>query len=232
MNAAAARFGELRPDAALAATDADTIAAPTWLAWTLREMRAADVVTGRILVDSAEFAALPEHTRRMLDEENAYHFAVAQLTSLLRPKAHDPWPRHWQRSGPSLAVRVGAYIEAGGVPPVRALEDIALYDALERNGARIRHSLRVRVTTSARFGSRAPGGFGTRIGEWSASQETGARLLVEDPDETIARLYGSEPNGSFESHPCVLASEATAALRAFIRSGVRADDAAQEDLIA
>jgi hypothetical protein len=74
---------------------------------------------------------------------------------------------------------------------VRALEDIALYDALERNGARIRHSLRVRVTTSARFGSRAPGGFGSRICEWSAG-----------------------------------------VLRAFIRSGACADDAAQNDLIA
>ncbi len=138
MEAAAARLRNANvPDAILAATDADTVPAPGWIAWTLREMERADAVTGRILIDPVEWAALPAHTRRMLLEENAYLYAVAQLEAQLDPKPYDPWPRHWQRSGPSFAVRVDAYEAAGGVPPVRALEDIALYEALERNGARI-----------------------------------------------------------------------------------------------
>jgi len=217
MNAAAARFAGAGGDPILCATDADTTAAPTWLAWILREMQTADVVTGRILIEPHGWAALPSHTQRMLHQENAYQFALAQLSTLLDPKPHDPWPRHWQRSGPSLAVRVAAYNAVGGVPPVRALEDIALYDALAAHGARIRHSLRVRVTTSARFGFRAPGGFGARISEWSSLSAPDLPLLVEHPDSTWERLLG----GACERRAPVPAAEATAALRTLIAHGRR-----------
>jgi cellulose synthase/poly-beta-1,6-N-acetylglucosamine synthase-like glycosyltransferase len=210
MNAAAARLSHA-PDAVLAGTDADTVVAPLWLASTLEEMRRADVVTGRILIDRAEWDALPVHTRRMLSEENAYHFALTQLACRLDPQPHDPWPRHWQRSGPSFAVRVAAYRDAGGVPAVPVFEDIALYDALERRGARIRHSLRVRVVTSARFGSRAAGGFGTRIAAWSVLTEPASPLLVEHPDVTIARLC--RVPAAAPAHPFVPATLATEVLR-------------------
>ena len=220
MNAAAARFAAAGThDAILVATDADTVAHPQWLAWTVHEMRQADAVMGRVLIDSAEWKALPPSIRTMLAQENAYHFAIARLAALIDPKAHDPWPRHWQRSGPSFAVRLAAYNRAGGVPPVRSLEDIALYDALVQSGARIRHSLRVRVTTSARLQSRAPGGFGSRMTAWRALGDEVRPLLVEDPAVTIARLQGADV-GPAGHPPSVPATEATAIFRQVIARGV------------
>jgi hypothetical protein len=218
MNAAAARLiGAGVRDGILIATDADSFVAPTWVDATLHEMKSVDVVTGRILVDPVDWLRLPEAVRSMLFDENAYQFARSQLAALVTPVAWDPWPRHWQRSGPSLAVRVNAYVRAGGVPPVRTLEDIALYDALARTGARIRHSLRVRVWTSARFRSRAPGGFGERISAWnelSARAET--PLLVEDPAVTLAALCAGDPADRPSGRPSVPVSDATRILRQFI----------------
>lgn len=215
MNAASARFAAAGiTEALLAATDADSVPSPTWLAWTLLEMQNADVVTGRIVVDPKDWDGLPASTRDMLLEEDAYHFAIAQLKTQLDPKPHDPWPCHWQRSGPSLAVHLAAYDAVGGVPPVRSREDIALYDLLERSGARIRHSLRVRVTTSARLHSRAVGGFGARIKAWHGP------FLVEDPEITLARLRGESVGPPNEQFACVPAAEATATLRQLIARGV------------
>jgi glycosyltransferase involved in cell wall biosynthesis len=217
MDAAAARFfARDREDGAIISTDADTLPSPTWLACTLRELRHADAVMGRILFDRDEWAQLPEHTRRTLRDESAYYFTVARLEAQFAPKPSDPWPRHWQNWGPSFAVRARAYAAAGGVPRVRVLEDIALYRALERSGARIRHSLRVRVTTSARLDPRAIGGFGTRIGEWNALAGDALQLLVEHPADTLERLRGvGRPS---RVRPRMRAAEATARLRRAIVS--------------
>jgi cellulose synthase/poly-beta-1,6-N-acetylglucosamine synthase-like glycosyltransferase len=221
MNAAAARYASAgRADGILCATDADTVPSPVWLAATLHEIEHADVVTGRILIDAVDWARLPASIRAMLGEENAYQFAIAQLGARLHPQPHDPWPRHWQRSGPSIAVRLAAYNAVGGVPPVRTLEDIALYDALAAAGARIRHSLRVRVTTSARFHSRAPGGFGERISAWRDGGDAYRPLLVEDPDMTIARLRGERVGDPALQPPVVTAVKAMAVLRQAIACGV------------
>ena len=221
MNAASARYAAAGVrDAILVATDADTIAHPQWLAWTKREMTNADVVTGRILIDPRESAVLAPSVRTMLAEENTYQFMLARLTSLAAPRAHDPWPHHWQRSGPSIAVRLDAYDAAGGVPPVRVLEDIALYDALVGIGARVRHSLHVRVTTSARMHARAPGGFGARMSAWRTLGDEPRPLLVEDPHVTLARLRG-ELSGAPDGYPlCVPAAEAIEVFRQAITRGV------------
>lgn len=229
MNAAAARFAGAGALAVLAGTDADTIPSPTWLAWTLREMRDADAVMGRILVDPAEWCSLPRHTRQMLLDENAYLMAVSHLASVMAPTSHDPWPRHWQRSGPSFAVRVDAYEAVGGVPPVRVLEDIALYDALEQRGARIRHSLRVRVRTSARLASRAAGGFGTWLAEWNAQGPDGSPLLVEHPETTVARMRG-EATLPCVSRPHIPAAAATALLHQRIARGDNAKRATRNSV--
>lgn len=228
MNAAGARLTRAGiRDGILAATDADTVVAPTWIAWTLREMARVDVVTGRILVDPADWAALPLGVRTMLTEENAYQFAVARLGSILTPNDADPWPRHWQRSGPSFAVRVDAYDRCGGVPPVRTLEDVALYDALEASGARIRHSLRVRVTTSGRLRARASGGFAERISEWSdRCGNATIPLFVEDPAVTVARILGEE----LPQLPPVPVADAERALRQLIARGTSAERATRSNV--
>ncbi len=203
---------------AILSTDADTLPAPTWLAWNLRELRRADAVMGRILFARDEWAQLPEHTRRTLRDESEYYFTVARLEAQFAPKPYDPWPRHWQNWGASFAVRASAYAAVGGVPRVRVLEDIALYDALARNGARIRHSLRVRVTTSARLDPRAIGGFGTRIGEWNALDGDTLQLMVEHPADTLERLRNIGGGKPTRVRPQMRAAEATALLRRAMRS--------------
>ncbi len=228
MNAASARLTAAGiTDGILAATDADTVVTPTWIAWTLREMERADVVTGRILVDSDDWAAFPCAVRTMLAEENTYQFACARLATIVAPDPADPWPRHWQRSGPSFAVRVDAYERAGGVPPVRTLEDVALYDALERTGARIRHSLRVRVSTSGRLHARAPGGFADRISTWNERCAAAPMpLYVEDPAVTVARLRGE----SVAAVPLVPVADALEALRQLIARGASAERATRANV--
>ena len=157
-------------------------------------MEQAEVVTGRIVVDPNEWRQLPASTREMLSEEDAYHFAIARLKTQFDPKPHDPWPHHWQRSGPSLAIHLSAYDAVGGVPPVRR--------------------------TSARLHSRAAGGFGTRIKAWQQPGDIRRPLLVEDPEITLARLRGEDVGPPSEHAACVTAAEAIAALRQVIARGV------------
>lgn len=68
------------------------------------------------------------------------------------------------------------------------LEDLALFEALQRIDARVRHSMRVRVTTSARTLARVEGGFATFLGELRACGERGDEWLVEAAALTLARI--------------------------------------------
>jgi hypothetical protein len=191
MDAAAAR---LPANGVIATTDADTRVAPDWVAMTLAEIAAgADAVGGRILVDPAGFADDGGHTRRMHLLDVTYRYLVAELEARLAPDPFDPWPRHFQHFGASLAVAVGAYRQIGGIPPLPSLEDVALYDALRRVKARIRHSPSVRVVTSARSVGRTGFGFAVQLQRWSAMGVRHEPFLVESPSSILARLAGQRP---------------------------------------
>jgi hypothetical protein len=75
----------------------------------------------------------------------------------------DPWPRHCEHSGASIAVTLDAYRRAGGIPAVALGEDRAFFDALRRVDARIRHESKVRVVVSGRIHGRAVGGMADTI---------------------------------------------------------------------
>jgi cellulose synthase/poly-beta-1,6-N-acetylglucosamine synthase-like glycosyltransferase len=227
--AAAARFRAAGRDGVLAGTDADTIPEPTWLAATLDEMRTTDVVLGRILVVPSEWQALPAHTRRRLADEDAYSFVVAELESRVAADRYGAWPRHWQRFGASFAVSVCAHDRAGGIPPVRALEDVAFYNELIACGARVRHSLRVRVWTSARVQSRARGGFADHVAIFTADGASGAPLLVEHPEITLERICSgvARPTAERERVPV---AEAIVALRQAMALGVTAARATRNNV--
>jgi hypothetical protein len=85
-------------------------------------------------------------------------------------------------------VRARTYLRVGGLPAVPRLEDVALYSALLRADARVRHSLAVRVATSTRTSPRVTGGFGTHLAEVRARTERGETLLVEAPAATYRRI--------------------------------------------
>jgi hypothetical protein len=190
MDAAALRFAAAGREGLILTTDADSVVAPSWIAATQTEMHGVDAVTGRIVLDPAYLASLTPAGRRMLASEGAYQFAVSELQARIDPCAHDPWPRHWQHFGASFAVRSDVYRAAGGLPPVRCLEDVAFYEALQQRAARVRHSLRVRVTTSGRHTARVSGGLASYLGNLDALAQHERPFLVEHPDSTFERLAG------------------------------------------
>ena len=185
MNAACARLHTLPPTnapRAICSTDADTRVSPYWIAHTLEEMRlGAEAVGGRILLarDGNDAA-----TRRVYLLDTAYRLLAARLESALDPHSSDPWPRHFQFFGASLAIRPEIYAAAGGLPDVRCLEDMALETKLARRDCLVRHSPNVVALTSARRQSRVATGLSTQLQEWA---DSGAAWLVPSGAEVAAR---------------------------------------------
>lgn len=173
MDEAYRRLMLLRSRGILASTDGDTRVSPTWIAATLQAVaQGAEVVGGRILMDPRDRAALDPETRRAHLREVSYRHLIAELETYLDPNPSDPWPRHYQHWGGSLAVTAEIYERAGRLPVVRSLEDIAFYRALVRVDARIRHSPAVQVVTSGRQTGRSETGLASQLRVW---QEMGSQ---------------------------------------------------------
>lgn len=173
----------------IASTDGDTRVAPTWIAATLHEIACgADAVGGRIVTDSAERATLDFYARACHLREVGYRYLIAELEAYLDTDPYDRWPRHHQHYGASLAVTAQMYAIAGGLPPVRTPEDVALYRALVRVNARFRHSPLVRVTTSARQTGRTNLGLANQLNEWAAMGRQEQPFLVESSSEIETRF--------------------------------------------
>ena len=75
-----------------------------------------------------------------------------------------------------------------GLPPLRSSEDVALYEALKRIDARFRHSLQVKVVTSARSMGRAEAGLSARLSQLGVMAQNNESVLVE-PAELIQTRY-------------------------------------------
>ena len=174
-----------RPRGVIASTDGDTRVAPDWVAQTLLEFeRGADAVGGRVLTEPGGDPA----ARRYQLRDISYLHGLSRLASLLDPDTADPWPRHHQLFGASLAVTAEAYGRVGGLPRVTHLEDEALGRALRRADARIRHSPQVRVWTSARQQGRVENGLSTTLRVWGDMGRSGVRQIVERPAAVEVRL--------------------------------------------
>ena len=185
MDAACVRLGG---EGLILSTDADTAPAPDWLAATAREAERAEVVGGRALLHADERAALAPGVRRLYLLDIAYRRALEELCALYAPERHDPFPRHHHQFGASLAVTARAYAWVGGLPAARTSEDVALVDALRAAGARIRHSPRVRVRTSARATGRAEGGLADAFAWWAGQAAAGREPAVEPAADAERRL--------------------------------------------
>ena len=156
-----------KPQAVIASTDADSIVAPDWLSAMRDEFaRGADAVGGRIMLAEKECRSLPAKARRSYLQDIGYHYYRTALADRLDPEAHDPFPRHHQYFGASLSLTVECYRRCGGLPHRETLEDMALHEALHLVDARIRHSPRVRVWTSARRQGRVGRGLSTQLQAW------------------------------------------------------------------
>ena len=128
----------------LAFTDADSRVGPGWLAAQLG--LGADAVCGSVAVD--DWSPHAHQANHMRD-----HFA----------RTYNDADGHRHIHGANLGVSAAAYRAAGGFPPLTCSEDVALVEALQRNGARIAWSAAPRVITSARRDARARGGFGDTL---------------------------------------------------------------------
>jgi glycosyl transferase family 2 len=172
----------------VATTDADTIVADDWVSAILDEMRTADAVAGHVTIAAREVRAMPPGLRALYEHELAYRAAFAAVEHRFDPLPQDPAPRHSSFVGASFAVSAAAYAAAGGLPRVSPLEDRAFYFALRRIDARVRHSMRVRATTSSRRDPRVHGGFGTFLAELEGHAGQHETFLVEHAQRTLAEV--------------------------------------------
>ncbi len=184
------------PGGLLLTTDADGTAAPNWIANTLAAFaRGAEVVCGRAMLHPDEALVIPRHLHDDDAVECRYGTLLDEIHHRLDPDPDDPWPRHTEHSGASIAVTAEAYARAGGVPASPSGEDRAFLRALRRVDARVRHAPDVQVGVSGRVVGRAPGGMA----------ETIARRMVEQDPFVDASL---EPVAT-----CVLRAGLRAELR-------------------
>ncbi len=147
------------PEGVLLTTDADAVAPPDWLAGNLRAIAAgADAVAGRAVIDPLEAKLIPAALHEADARECAYGALLDEIASLLDPDPADPWPRHDEHNGASIAVRVATWARVGGIPAKRLGEDRAFLAALRHADARLRHAPEVWVTVSGRTEGRAKGG--------------------------------------------------------------------------
>jgi cellulose synthase/poly-beta-1,6-N-acetylglucosamine synthase-like glycosyltransferase len=145
-------------DGVILTTDADSQVAPNWIAANLAAFDAgAEAVLGRIALDS-DGKLLPDALHRRGALEDAYESLLTELSWLLDPLEHNPWPHHATISGATLGITRNAYCRVGRLPRVPLGEDKALIVLLSRQDARIRYCPAVHAVTSGRTQGRAPGG--------------------------------------------------------------------------
>ena len=148
----------------LLTTDADGRVPLDWVAANLFHLRrGVDAVAGRAVLDSADAAAIPDRLHDDDALECAYAAALDEIASRVDPQAWDPWPRHSEHSGASIAVTVAAYRAVGGMPAAAIAEDRRFFAALRAAGMRVRHAPEIVVTVSGRTTGRAEGGMADTI---------------------------------------------------------------------
>jgi hypothetical protein len=148
----------------LLTTDADALPERTWIAQNLQALAAgAEVVCGQAALDAADAVAIRQgfHFDEM---RQGYLLALLdEIAAIVDPDLADPWPRHQQNSGASIALTASVLQRAGGPPSVPCGEDRALIERLARVDARIRHAPDICVAVSGRLEGRAAGGMAATI---------------------------------------------------------------------
>ncbi len=161
-------------DGILLTTDADGAAMPNWIAANRAAIGyGAEAVCGRAEIDPVEAALIPAALHADDAAEVRYATLLDEIHAIVDPDPHDPWPRHAEHSGASIAVTVRAWQRAGGVPPLPSGEDRGFLLALRRVDAAIRHAPEAVVTVSGRTVGRAAGGM---------AETMARRMRRQDPE--------------------------------------------------
>lgn len=173
-----------QPDGIIASTDGDTVVDSRWVYNIMLEMaKGNDAVGGRILTRPDQSNVRLFHLRDVM-----YRTLVAKAEAQFDPCLHDPWPRHFQHFGASIAVTCRMYQRVGGLPETPYLEDEAFYRALLRVDAKIRKSPHVKVYTSTRLQGRVAVGFSEQLRYWSTMSQANQCQLAEPAKAVIARF--------------------------------------------
>jgi len=171
-------------DGIIASTDGDTVVDSRWVYNIMLEMaKGNDAVGGRILTRPDQSNVRLFHLRDVM-----YRTLVAKAEAQFDPCLHDPWPRHFQHFGASIAVTCRMYQRVGGLPETPYLEDEAFYRALLRVDAKIRKSPHVKVYTSTRLQGRVAVGFSEQLRYWSTMSQANQCQLAEPAKAVIARF--------------------------------------------
>lgn len=169
-----------RLESLVLSTDSDSRVASNWICRNSDEIaRGAEIVGGRIVVLPCEQDGMDAATQDIYRHDHLYRRLVCWVEHRCDPEPYDPWPRHYQHFGASLAITPRAYRAAGGIPPRRYLEDVAFYEALVRHDLRIRHSNLVRVFTAGRLNGRTRFGLSRQLKDWQAARKRLLHMRVE-----------------------------------------------------
>jgi GT2 family glycosyltransferase len=181
--------GALLDHDVLLTTDADGAVAPDWLAANLAALRqGADAVCGRAILDPGDAPLIPAHLHADDARESRLAALLDEIAWLLDPEPHDPWPRHSEHSGASIAVRVGTWRRAGGLPRVASGEDRAFIARLRQIDARVRHAPEAVVTVSGRTCGRAQGGMADTIRRRMVQQDEFTDDAIEPARDRYRRM--------------------------------------------
>ena len=166
------------PEAVLISTDADCRPPVDWIDAILAATDDDSIVGGRIRLDDAE--AVPADILALRARFDRYWETVRAIEDEVDPSPWDLPPRHGDHTGASLALTVGLYRRAGGVPPIATGEDRALVAAAQAVGGRLIHPASVWTRTSARADGRAAGGMADDMARLHAGVAARAEPLVPD----------------------------------------------------
>ncbi|MCZ4222541.1 glycosyltransferase [Pedobacter rhodius] len=172
------------PRGVIVSTDSDSKVDKHWVHNIMLEMdKGVDVVGGRILPGDTPALAKIHHLRDV-----TYRFLRSRLEAELDPCTSNPWPRHFQCYGPSLAVTCEIYERAGRLPAIPYLEDEEFRKALKRVDAKIRHAPKVRIHTSSRLLGRVAFGFSVQLQQWNDMSINREQQMVEPLQRIISVL--------------------------------------------
>lgn len=186
----------------LLTTDADGRVAPDWLDANLFHLRhGLDAVFGRAEIDPVEAARIPAALIEADAAECAYAAALTEMECLVEPVAWDPWPRHAEHSGASIAVTRAAFRAVGGMPAPALGEDRAFAAVLRRAGMRLRHAPEVRVVVSGRILGRATGGMADTIRRRLVAPDLFLDDALEPALDRLTRLQARRDNRAASPEP-------------------------------
>lgn len=172
--------------AVLLSTDADCNPPPGWIAETLRHMDEEDrIVGGRIELDEVE--ELPPGLIEIRRRFDLYWTRVRAIEDAIDPVPWDVPPRHGDHTGASLALTVGLYRKAGGVPLLPTGEDRALVAAAIEAGGKLVHPASVWTRASPRIVGRATSGMAMDMQRLTHMLEAGTTPVVPHFDHWRAR---------------------------------------------